>query len=110
MVDLDDMRMFRALDTTHSLAGAARLLDVTPPALTVRLQKLEERLGVHLAVREGHEALYIEKIAGRRAARVVTRRGGRLPLLELYSRGVHLHFGRAMARAVMPAICSGRGP
>ncbi|MBN3765702.1 LysR family transcriptional regulator [Burkholderia sp. Ac-20365] len=52
MVDLDDMRMFRALGTTHSLAGAARLLDVTPPALTVRLQKLEERLGVHLAVRE----------------------------------------------------------
>ncbi|WP_176053833.1 LysR family transcriptional regulator [Paraburkholderia caribensis] len=52
MVDLEDMRMFRALGTTHSLAGAARLLDVTPPALTVRLQKLEERLGVHLAVRE----------------------------------------------------------
>jgi DNA-binding transcriptional LysR family regulator len=52
MVDLDDMRMFRALGTAHSLAGAARLLDVTPPALTVRLQKLEERLGVHLAVRE----------------------------------------------------------
>ena len=52
MIDLDDMRMFRALGTAHSLAGAARLLDVTPPALTVRLQKLEERLGVHLAVRE----------------------------------------------------------
>jgi alcohol dehydrogenase len=27
-----------------------------------------------------------------------------LPLLELYTRGVHLHFGRAMARPVMPAI------
>lgn len=27
-----------------------------------------------------------------------------LPLLELYSRGVHLHIGRAMARAAMPAI------
>jgi threonine dehydrogenase-like Zn-dependent dehydrogenase len=27
-----------------------------------------------------------------------------LPLLELYTRGVHLHFGRAMARASMPAI------
>ena len=52
MIDLDDMRMFRALGTAPSLAGAARLLDVTPPALTVRLQKLEERLGVHLAVRE----------------------------------------------------------
>jgi threonine dehydrogenase-like Zn-dependent dehydrogenase len=27
-----------------------------------------------------------------------------LPLLELYSRGVHLHIGRAMARPAMPAI------
>lgn len=35
---------------------------------------------VHLAVLDGREALYIEKISGRRAARVVTRRGGRLPL------------------------------
>jgi DNA-binding IclR family transcriptional regulator len=35
---------------------------------------------VHLAVLDGREALYIEKISGRRSARVVTRRGGRLPL------------------------------
>jgi alcohol dehydrogenase len=27
-----------------------------------------------------------------------------LPLFELYTRGVHLHIGRAMARPVMPAI------
>ena len=27
-----------------------------------------------------------------------------LPLLELYTRGVHLHIGRAMARAVIPEI------
>ena len=27
-----------------------------------------------------------------------------LPLLELYTRGVHLHIGRAMARPVIPAI------
>jgi DNA-binding IclR family transcriptional regulator len=38
------------------------------------------RENVHLAVLDGREALYIEKITGRRAARVVTRRGGRLPL------------------------------
>jgi alcohol dehydrogenase len=31
---------------------------------------------------------------------------GPLPLLELYSRGVHLHLGRAMARRDMPAILS----
>ena len=35
---------------------------------------------VHLAVLDGREALYIEKISGRRAAHAVTRRGGRLPL------------------------------
>ena len=35
---------------------------------------------VHLAVLDGREALYIEKISGRRAAQVMTRRGGRLPL------------------------------
>jgi alcohol dehydrogenase len=29
---------------------------------------------------------------------------GRLPLLELYTRGVHLHIGRAMARPAIPAI------
>jgi DNA-binding IclR family transcriptional regulator len=38
------------------------------------------RENVHLAVLDGREALYIEKITGRRATRVVTRRGGRLPL------------------------------
>jgi alcohol dehydrogenase len=27
-----------------------------------------------------------------------------LPLFELYTRGVHLHIGRAMARPVIPAI------
>jgi threonine dehydrogenase-like Zn-dependent dehydrogenase len=29
---------------------------------------------------------------------------GTLPLLELYTRGVHLHIGRAMARPAIPAI------
>jgi DNA-binding IclR family transcriptional regulator len=35
---------------------------------------------VHLAVRDGLEAFYIEKINGPRAPRVRSRRGGRLPL------------------------------
>src|SRR5438093_13598827 len=51
MLELDDLKMFRALGSTGSLAAAARLMDLTPPALTVRLQRLEEKLGVHLAVR-----------------------------------------------------------
>lgn len=51
MMDLDDLRMIRALGSSGSLAGAARQLDLTPPALTVRLKRLEASLGVHLAVR-----------------------------------------------------------
>lgn len=51
MIELDDMRLFRALGSSRSLAAAARLLNLTPPAVTVRLQRLEERLGVRLAVR-----------------------------------------------------------
>ncbi|MGF6243853.1 DNA-binding transcriptional LysR family regulator [Paraburkholderia sp. GAS38] len=52
MVELDDMRLFRALGVSPSLAAAARRLNLTPPAVTIRLQRLEERLGVRLAIRE----------------------------------------------------------
>ena len=38
------------------------------------------RENVHLAILDGTEALYIEKITGRGAARVISRRAGRLPL------------------------------
>lgn len=55
-----------------------QLRDVALPFMQDLYHATQEN--VHLAVREGHEALYIEKITGRRAARVVTRRGGRLPL------------------------------
>jgi len=45
MVELDHMRLFRALGVSPSLAAAARLLKLTPPAVTIRSQRLEERLG-----------------------------------------------------------------
>ncbi|MET7462758.1 IclR family transcriptional regulator [Nonomuraea sp. NPDC005501] len=35
---------------------------------------------VHLAVRDGVEALYLDKVHGRRAVRIVSRTGGRLPM------------------------------
>jgi DNA-binding IclR family transcriptional regulator len=38
------------------------------------------RENVHLAVLDGRDALYVERITGRRSARVDVRRGGRLPL------------------------------
>jgi DNA-binding transcriptional LysR family regulator len=51
MLQLDDMQLLRALGSASSLAGAARLLDPTPPAVTVRLQRIEDRVGVRLANR-----------------------------------------------------------
>ena len=51
MIELEDMRLFRALGVSQSLAAAARLLNLTPPAVTVRLQRIEERMGVRLATR-----------------------------------------------------------
>ncbi|KKB62959.1 LysR family transcriptional regulator [Robbsia andropogonis] len=52
MLELEDMRLFRALGSAKSLAEAARLLNLTPPAVTTRLQRIEERLGVRLGTRE----------------------------------------------------------
>lgn len=51
MLQLDDMQLLRALGSANSLAAAARLLDLTPPAVTVRLQRIEDRIGVRLANR-----------------------------------------------------------
>jgi DNA-binding IclR family transcriptional regulator len=50
---------------------------------------------VHLAVRDGHEALYVEKITGRRSVAIKTRRGGRLPLHATGVGKVLLAFGPA---------------
>ncbi len=52
MLDLDDLRLIRAIGASRSLAAAAQLLNLTPPAVTIRLQRMEERLNVRLAVRK----------------------------------------------------------
>ncbi|BBU29974.1 LysR family transcriptional regulator [Burkholderia sp. THE68] len=52
MVDLDDLRLIRAIGTSTSLASAAQLLNLTPPAVTIRLQRMEERIDVRLVVRK----------------------------------------------------------
>ena len=51
MIGLEDLRFVVALSRTGSLSAAARALDVTPPALSMRLKKLEAVLGVNLVVR-----------------------------------------------------------
>ncbi|MCX7522258.1 IclR family transcriptional regulator [Microbacterium sp. STN6] len=52
---------------------------------TIALPYLEDlyeatREHVHLAVLDGHDALYLEKLSGHRAVHVISRVGGRLPL------------------------------
>jgi DNA-binding transcriptional LysR family regulator len=51
MLNSDDLRFFGMLSSAPSFAAAARLLDVTPPAITQRLAALERRLGVRLVHR-----------------------------------------------------------
>ena len=51
MFSTDDMVFFAAVSRSSSLAAAARLLNVTPPAVTQRLRALETRLGVQLVDR-----------------------------------------------------------
>jgi DNA-binding transcriptional LysR family regulator len=53
MISIDDLRFIVALAASNSMAATARALDVTPPAVTRRLQMLEKRLGLHLVDRSG---------------------------------------------------------
>lgn len=53
MIDSDDLAFFDVLVSSTSLAEGARKLNVTPPAVTQRLNALEARLGVRLIDRSG---------------------------------------------------------
>ncbi len=53
MLTLADLDFFGAVARAPSLAAVARSLDVTPSAVTQRLQDLERRLGLRLVVRSG---------------------------------------------------------
>src|SRR5882762_2950419 len=58
MIALNDLRFVEALSRTGSLSAAARSLNVTPPALSMRLKKLERSLGVHLVVRSSRRVRF----------------------------------------------------
>jgi len=53
MLSSDDLSFFLALASAGNLADAARRLDVTPSAVTQRLNGLEKRLGIGLVDRSG---------------------------------------------------------
>jgi DNA-binding transcriptional LysR family regulator len=51
MIRIEDLQLAAALAQAPSLSAAARALNVTPPALSMRLRKLEATLGLALANR-----------------------------------------------------------
>lgn len=51
MISTEDLSFFAMIATSHSLAEAARRLNVTAPAVTQRLRALEVRIGVTLVDR-----------------------------------------------------------
>lgn len=61
MIDLDDLRFVDALSRTGSLSAAARTLNVTPPALSMRLKKLERALKLALVVRSSRHVRFTEE-------------------------------------------------
>ncbi|WP_308250874.1 IclR family transcriptional regulator [Nonomuraea rhizosphaerae] len=56
----------------------ARLQDLAHPWLQELFASTGEN--VHIAVRDGMEVLYVDKVAGRRAVPIVSRTGARLPM------------------------------
>jgi DNA-binding transcriptional LysR family regulator len=51
MLTLDDIHFFQVLVKAGSMVAASRELDVTPPAITQRLQQMESRYGIRLVDR-----------------------------------------------------------
>src|SRR5262245_40249172 len=58
MIALEDLRLVEALSRTGSLSAAARSLNVTPPALSMRLKRLEQTVGVNLVVRSSRRVRF----------------------------------------------------
>ncbi|QVK30652.1 LysR family transcriptional regulator [Pseudomonas syringae] len=52
MIAIEDLRLAVTLSRCESLSAAARILNVSPPALSMRLRKLETQLGITLASRD----------------------------------------------------------
>lgn len=55
MLSSDDLKFFSVLATQSSLAATARVLDVTPPSVTQRLQNIEQKLKLKLVERHARK-------------------------------------------------------
>ncbi|MDJ0686868.1 MAG: LysR substrate-binding domain-containing protein [Alphaproteobacteria bacterium] len=61
MLETPELRFFATVATSASLAAAARMLNVSPPAVSQRLRQIEQRLGFRLVERSrGHLTLTME--------------------------------------------------
>jgi len=61
MINSDDLRFFAAIQSSVSLAAAARLLNVSAPAVTQRLRSLEARVGLHLVDRSSRRLILTQE-------------------------------------------------
>jgi DNA-binding transcriptional LysR family regulator len=61
MLAVEDIRFFEVIAGSPTLAAAARTLDVTPPSVTQRLQKIEAKLKVRLVDRSTRHLLLTDE-------------------------------------------------
>jgi len=61
MIDTPDIRLLVAIRQFGTLVGAARALNVTPSAVTQRLQHLEKRLGMNLVERTARKLRFTDE-------------------------------------------------
>ena len=106
MINLDQLRIFRAVAQSRSFTRAAELVHLTQPGISKHIKQMEEYFGVHLfdrsgkkvALTESGEALFeatqevmaIIDAAERRIDDLKGMRGGRLRLGSSFPVGVYL--------------------
>jgi len=61
-VTLKHFRVLSAVTKMGSMAGAARRLNVTPPAITVQIQQLEQSVGLPLVERIGDKTTRLKPV------------------------------------------------
>ena len=54
LLDVESLRVFRELVARGGFTAAAKVLGVTQPAVSLKIRRLEERIGLSLIRREGH--------------------------------------------------------
>ena len=78
MLNSDDLTFFLTLSSSTTLSDTARRLDVTPSAVTQRLNSLEKRLGIGLVDRSGRRMTLTNEgeLLAQHASRICNEIGG----------------------------------